>query len=94
MYQYYAGHLEREGKPVSQLGRTVDNINTTAIEFGGLNLTPSDFIKQPQKGLVGAMSILPQTATWTEDAASRAQATVKVSGQPDYRTSSPCGSAH
>lgn len=48
-YQYYAGHLEREGKPVSQLGRTVDNINTTAIEFGGLNLTPSDFIKQPQK---------------------------------------------
>jgi hypothetical protein len=67
VYQYYAGHLEREGKPVSQLGRTVDNINTTAIEFGGLNLTPADFIKQPQKGLVGAMSILPQTATWTED---------------------------
>jgi len=31
------------------------------------------------------MSILPQTATWTEDAASRAQATVKVTGQPDYR---------
>jgi len=70
---------------VSQLGRTVDNINSTAIEFGGLNLTPSDVIKQPQKGLVGAMSILPQTATWTEDTATRAQATVKVSGQPDYR---------
>ncbi|MFV3289848.1 manganese-oxidizing multicopper oxidase MnxG [Pseudomonas sp. NY11955] len=85
VYQYYAGHLEREGKPVLQLGRTVDNINTTAIEFGGLNLMPSDFIKQPQKGLVGGMSILPQTATWTEDAASRAQATVKVTGQPDYR---------
>jgi hypothetical protein len=32
-----------------QLGRTVDNINTTAIEFGGLNLAPADFIKQPQK---------------------------------------------
>ena len=85
VYQYYAGHLEREGKPVLQLGRTVDNINTTAIEFGGLNLMPSDFIKQPQKGLVGGMSILPQTATWTEDTASRAQATVKVTGQPDYR---------
>lgn len=85
VYQYYAGHLEREGKPVLQLGRTVDNINTTAIEFGGLNLTPADVIKQPQKGLVGAMSILPQTATWTEDTASRAQATVKVSGQADYR---------
>jgi hypothetical protein len=85
VYQYYAGHLEREGKPVIQLGRTVDNIQTTAIEFGGLNLTPADFIKQPQKGLVGAMSILPQTATWTEDAASRASATVQVSGQAAYR---------
>ena len=85
VYQYYAGHLEREGKPVIQLGRTVDNIQTTAIEFGGLNLTPADVIKQPQKGLVGAMSILPQTATWTEDAASRASATVQVSGQAAYR---------
>ncbi|TLP65360.1 MULTISPECIES: manganese-oxidizing multicopper oxidase MnxG [Pseudomonas] len=84
-YQYYAGHLEREGKPVLQLGRTVDNIEATAIEFGGLNLTPADVIKQPQKGLVGGMSVLPQTATWTEDTASRAQATVKVSGQADYR---------
>ncbi|MFK3775889.1 manganese-oxidizing multicopper oxidase MnxG [Pseudomonas sp. NPDC089406] len=85
VYQYYAGHLEREGKPVLQLGRTVDNIDSTAIEFGGLNFTPADVIKQPQKGLVGAMSVLPQSATWTEDSATRAQATVKVSGQPDYR---------
>ncbi|MDN7140018.1 hypothetical protein KC131_05115 [Pseudomonas sp. JQ170] len=85
VYQYYAGHLEREGKPVMQLGRAVDNINTTAIEFGGLNITPADVIKQGQKGLVGAMSILPQTATWTEDTASRASATVQVPGQPAYR---------
>jgi hypothetical protein len=34
-YQYYAGHLEREGKPITQLGRSVDNINATAVEFGG-----------------------------------------------------------
>ncbi|MDD0974744.1 manganese-oxidizing multicopper oxidase MnxG [Pseudomonas fontis] len=85
VFQYYAGHLEREGKPVLQLGRSVDNINTTAIEFGGLNLTPADLIKQPQKGLVGAMSILPQAATWTEDGASRASATVQASGQTAYR---------
>lgn len=85
VYQYYAGHLEREGKPVSQLGRAVDNINTTAIEFGGLNITPADPIKQGQKGLVAAMSILPLNATWTEDTASRASATVQVSGQPTYR---------
>ncbi len=55
-YQYYAGHLEREGKPMTQLGRNVDNINATAVEFGGLNFTPADVIKQPQKGLGGAMS--------------------------------------
>ena len=85
VYQYYAGHLEREGKPVSQLGRAVDNINTTPIEFGGLNITPADVIKQGQKGLVGAMSILPLNATWTEDTASRASATVQVSGQAAYR---------
>ncbi|TDF82172.1 manganese-oxidizing multicopper oxidase MnxG [Pseudomonas sp. H9] len=85
VYQYYAGHLEREGKPVSQAGRSVDNINTTAIEFGGLNITPADVIKQGQKGLIGGMSILPQTATWTEDSASRASATVQVPGQPAYR---------
>lgn len=84
-YQYYAGHLEREGKPVSQLGRAVDNINTTPIEFGGFNLTSADMIKQPQKGLAGAMAIMPLGATWTEDTKSRANATVSVSGQTAYR---------
>lgn len=52
-YQYYAGHLEREGKPITQLGRNVDNINATAIEFGGLNITPADVIKQSQKAWLG-----------------------------------------
>nr|WP_319528252.1 manganese-oxidizing multicopper oxidase MnxG [Pseudomonas laurentiana] len=85
VYQYYAGHLEREGKPVAQLGRQVDNINSTPIEFGGLNLTPADPIKQPQKGLGGAMSILPTGATWSEDAHSRASATVQAPGQTSYR---------
>ncbi|NBA96743.1 hypothetical protein GUY40_17650 [Pseudomonas sp. R5(2019)] len=85
VYQYYAGHLEREGKPISQLGRSVDNINTTAIEFGGLNLTPADVIKQGQKGLGGAMTIVPVGATWTEDARSRASATVTAPNQTPYR---------
>jgi hypothetical protein len=85
VYQYYAGHLEREGKPVSQLGRQVDNINSTPIEFGGLNLTPADPIKQPQKGLGGGMSIVPVGATWSEDAHSRASATVQAPGQTSYR---------
>jgi hypothetical protein len=83
-YQYYAGHLEREGKPISQLGRSVDNINATAVEFGGLNFTPADVIKQPQKGLGGAMSILPIGATWVEDAR-KVNATVTAPGQTTYR---------
>ncbi len=83
-YQYYAGHLEREGKPVTQLGRSVDNINATAVEFGGLNFTPADVIKQPQKGLGGAMSILPIGATWVDDAR-KVTATVTAAGQTTYR---------
>lgn len=84
-YQYYAGHLEREGKPITQLGRRVDNINATPIEFGGLNLIAADVIKQGQKGLAGSMSVLPAGATWTEDAASRASATVQPTSGPAYR---------
>ncbi|WP_349618497.1 manganese-oxidizing multicopper oxidase MnxG [Azotobacter salinestris] len=84
-YRFYAGHLEREGKPsVSGLLR-LDKINATAVEFGGLNLLPADPIKQGQKGLAGAMSVLPPGATWSTDAATRAAATVKASGQTDYR---------
>ena len=84
-YQFYAGHLEREGKPVSQVLRNVDNIKATPVEFGGLNLLPADPIKQPQKGLSGAMAILPLGATWVEDSGMRAAATVKAPGQADYR---------
>ena len=85
-YQYYAGHLERAGQPVaSQLGRNVDVIQATPIEFGGLNLMPADPIKQPQKGLVAAMTITPPGSTWQEDAASRASATVQAPGGTPYR---------
>ena len=84
-YQYYAGHLEREGKPVVQLGRNLDRIDAYPIEFGGLNLLPADPIKQGQKGLAGAMSIAPAAATWVEDPGMRAAATVTAPGQPNYR---------
>jgi hypothetical protein len=83
-YQYYAGHLEREGKPITQLGRNVDNINATAIEFGGLNFTPADVIKQSQKGLAAAASILPVGATWVDDTR-KVNATVTAPGQTSYR---------
>lgn len=84
-YQFYVGHHEREGRPLARLGRNIDNINATPIEFGALNLLPADVIKQPQKGLVGAMSILGMGATWTEDASSRAAATVKPHSGPSFR---------
>ncbi|CAE6904070.1 putative Manganese oxidase [Pseudomonas marincola] len=84
-YQFYAGHLEREGRPLVRLGRAVDNINATPIEFGGLAITPADPIKQGQKGLGGAMSIVPQGATWTEDPGMRAAATVKQLEGSSYR---------
>jgi hypothetical protein len=36
------------------------------VEFGGTNLMPSDPVKHGQKGLGGALVVLPQGATWTE----------------------------
>ncbi|MBM7455969.1 hypothetical protein HNR62_001848 [Oceanisphaera litoralis] len=84
-YQYYAGHFEREGRPVSQMGRNVDRIDATPIEFGGLNLMQADRVKQPQKGLSASMVISPLGSTWTEDADTRASATVQPLGEPAYR---------
>ncbi|WP_151898825.1 manganese-oxidizing multicopper oxidase MnxG [Oceanisphaera profunda] len=84
-YQYYAGHYEREGRPVARMGRNVDRIMTQPIEFGGLNLMQADPIKQPQKGLSAAMVVSPLGSTWTEDAGMRAAARVQPLGKPAYR---------
>lgn len=84
-YQFYAGHLEREGRPVAQAGRNVDRIEAHPIEFGGLNLLPADPIKQAQKGLNGAMVVVPAGASWSEDADTRAAATVVPPTGVPYR---------
>lgn len=66
-YSWYAGRIDilpdgtRKGVPV---------------EFGAVNLMPADPIKQAAKGLIGALIIEPQGATWVEDAGTRAAATV------------------
>jgi hypothetical protein len=39
----------------------------TPVEFGGTNLLSADRVKQPQKGLFGALSILPAGSTVAED---------------------------
>jgi len=57
-YRWYAGELTEvpDGSGV--------RIVATPIEFGGINLMPADKIKQGQKGLIGALIIEPQGATW------------------------------
>ena len=68
-YQWYAGDL------------TVDPTGyATArpIEFGAINLMPSDPIKQAHKGAIGALIIEPRNSTWNEDPHMRAAATVTV----------------
>jgi hypothetical protein len=57
-YRWYAGHLEAvvNGNGV--------NLEPTPVEFGGSNLSPADKIKQGQKGMIGALVVEPQNATW------------------------------
>ncbi|HEX9984249.1 MAG TPA: copper oxidase [Thermoanaerobaculia bacterium] len=69
-YQWYAGDLSVD--PVSGYA------TARPIEFGAVNLMPADPIKQAHKGLIGALIVEPQKATWVEDAKMRAAATVTV----------------
>ncbi len=76
-YRWYAGDLSYD--------RNTDRIVATPIEFGATNLISSDPIKHSNKGAIGALIIEPQGATWTEDASSRASATVTPPGGPSFR---------
>ena len=66
-YQWYAGDLNIDSTGYAT-GRP--------IEFGAINLMPSDPIKQAHKGLIGGLIIEPQRATWVEDEKMRSAATV------------------
>ncbi|HEX8474348.1 MAG TPA: hypothetical protein VF666_09975 [Pyrinomonadaceae bacterium] len=57
-YQWYAGEVER---------KTDGTLKHTPIEFGALNLLPSDPLLQHINGLYGAMVIEPAGATWMCD---------------------------
>ncbi|MGI9069718.1 MAG: copper oxidase [Pyrinomonadaceae bacterium] len=54
-YQWYAGKIERGAG---------GNVVHTPVEFGSLNLFPSDQLYQNLNGLFGAMIIEPQGSTW------------------------------
>jgi hypothetical protein len=69
VYRWYAGDLREEflrEEVVPGRGNRDDEIQrfyefiATPVEFGASNLLSADRIKQPQKGLFGALSILPE----------------------------------
>ena len=74
-FYWYAGTLEVEGGA----------IKATPVELGAINLNPSDSLLQHTQGLVGALVIEPEGATWKEDAKLRAAATVTKSNGATFR---------
>jgi manganese oxidase len=88
-YQWYAGKIDRG---------TNGGLIYTPVEFGALNLMPSDPMFQHPNGLIGQMIIEPAGTTWTcgdpgsssscepgGGASTRAQATVKKGTTELYR---------
>lgn len=74
-YTWYAGHLERNS----------NNLVATPVEPGAVNLISSDPIKHSNKGAIGALIIEPKGSRWTEDASSRASATVYQADGTNFR---------
>jgi hypothetical protein len=62
-YRWYAGDIDYVSDDVSPPMYT---IVATPVEFGGVNLLSADRIKQPQKGLFGALVIEPAGATYPD----------------------------
>jgi hypothetical protein len=64
--RWYAGDLRHErvlgGNPNQRRFRIIP----TPVEFGGTNLLAADRVKQPQKGLFGALVIEPEGATYPD----------------------------
>ena len=75
-YQWYAGDVSPNASNVATF---------SAIEFGATGLSSSDPIKHSNKGAMGALIIEPVASTWTEDAGTRAQATVTDSNGRSFR---------
>jgi len=73
-YRYYAGHIDivSEGTETVTKGKNKGTVTrnfrrrATPVEFGGSNLLSADRVKQPQKGLYGALVIEPKDATYPD----------------------------
>ena len=84
-YQWYAGKIERDAG---------GNLAYTPVEFGSLNLFPSDPLYQNINGLFGAMIIEPPGSTWQcGDTGSLAGCDPSASPPPTlaHRQPSPAG---
>jgi hypothetical protein len=75
-YQWYAGDVTPNQNNAAVF---------SAIEFGATGLSSSDPIKHSNKGAMGSLIIEPAGSSWTEDANSRAQATVTKSNGTVFR---------
>ena len=76
-YTWYAGKVERAAN---------GTLTYTPVEFGALNLFPSDLFFQNPQGLFGSMIIEPaNTTSVTTDANSRRSATVKLADGTSFR---------
>ncbi|HEX9984409.1 MAG TPA: hypothetical protein VGF69_14170 [Thermoanaerobaculia bacterium] len=71
-YVWYAGRVSSDGTP-------------QPVEFGSVNLTPSDPLRQHPFGLIGALIIEPQNSTWRADDNSMASATVTKQDGTKFR---------
>jgi hypothetical protein len=77
-FYWYAGEVTSDGT-----GKKI--VKTTPIEFGATNLVAADQLIQPQFGMVGALIIEPEGATWVEDITTRAAATVTPGDKAAFR---------
>jgi hypothetical protein len=72
---WYAGTIEPDGAGVRH----------TPVEFGSVNLTPSDPLRQHPYGMIGALIVEPEGSSWQTDVNSRASAVVTKSDKQQFR---------
>ncbi len=83
-YQWYAGHIGVRPLGLNNLGQRLVDLVPVPIEFGAVGLLPADKLKQVNKGLVGALVILPQGTQCENDSNTRAQAECE-NGNGEFR---------
>ncbi|WP_432741904.1 hypothetical protein ABXJ76_16020 [Methylobacter sp. G7] len=83
-YKWYAGRMTV--KTDSNAKVNSERLFAEPVEYGAINLMPSDRIKQTSKGAIAAMIVEPLGSTWVEDVDSRASATVTLAdGKGKFR---------